>query len=48
MYKEETDIHLMNFKIPLKLKTKFKKKCNENYKTMSNELIQFIRKYISD
>ncbi|MEK9774382.1 MAG: hypothetical protein VW298_02085 [Candidatus Woesearchaeota archaeon] len=39
---------LINFKIPPILKTKFKKKCDENYKTMSNELIDFIKTYIKE
>ena len=39
---------LMNFQIPTPLKTKFQKKCEENYKTMSAELIEFIKTYIRD
>ena len=38
---------LMNFQIPTTLKNQFQKKCNENYKTMSSELIDLIKTYIS-
>lgn len=38
---------LFNFKIPLPLKTKFQQKCNENYSSMSRELIELIKNYVS-
>ena len=43
-----TEKHLFNFKIPLPLKTKFQQKCTENYSSMSRELIELIKEYISD
>jgi hypothetical protein len=43
----KTTKELMNFQIPTSLKTKFQKKCNENYKTMSSELIDLIKLYVS-
>lgn len=43
----KTNKELMNFKIPSHLKSKFQKKCNDEYQSMSSKLIEMIKTYIS-
>jgi metal-responsive CopG/Arc/MetJ family transcriptional regulator len=41
-------IKLLTIRIPKELEDKFKEKCQENYKTMSDALRDLIQEYIKD
>jgi len=47
MDKENAD-KLLNIRVPQTLFDKFRDKCNENYKTMSEALRDFMQQYIKE
>jgi metal-responsive CopG/Arc/MetJ family transcriptional regulator len=43
---KENNDHLLNIRVPQTMFDKFKDKCSENYKTMSEALRDLIQEYI--